>query len=227
MVRFDASGRSLITGITNFPTAPMANTIHLPNGGMLHPSIHRPTINFLRHLGDLDLDPDIQEELEERQDRFQESYRQLVNHYEDLVQHYHTFLRSRIPRILGANPDSVNSEGIVTGTILPGSSSIGDNNIGSQVSLHPSFNDAQPGPSSRITNPCPGPSRPSSSSSQGMAASSSQSSQLNQPSNHGTAASAGANANASSSSPTNFGSIEALAQNIMEMQNLCRYKTCL
>lgn len=71
LVRFDSTGQSLITGITNFPTAPSANSIHVP-GGVLNPTINRPTINILRGLGDLDLDPDIQEELEERQDRFQE-----------------------------------------------------------------------------------------------------------------------------------------------------------
>lgn len=176
LVRFDSTGRSLITGITNFPTAPISVGTSLPR---------REGINLLRNLGDLDIDPDIQEELEERQDRFQESYRQLVNHYEDLVQHYHTFLRSRIPRMLQGEGGS-------------GSSASGGDD-----------DSPRPGPSSAIRSGTGGGT--GSRSSQGQGPSGSGGGQPSQ--------------GASSAVPGRgeFGSIEALAQNIMEMQNLCRY----
>lgn len=259
LVRFDATGRSLITGITNFPTAPSPNPVHHSAGGVLNPTATRPTINLLRGLGDLDLDPDIQEELEERQDRFQESYRQLVTHYEDLVQHYHTFLRSRIPRILGT-----------AGPLEELRTSVGGNYGGASTMSHPhSHSDGHaPALPYRVDEPRPGPSSRLLASDTEMmhqqlpqpllnlannplfrpAVLPPQSSLVHRmfglpqppmdppslpnfnsmPFSHSPASastttqSQGSSSNSANATAREFGSIEALAQNIMEMQNLCR-----
>jgi hypothetical protein len=216
LVRFDASGRSLITGITNFPIAPPQTPIHT---SVFQTPPHRQSINLLRNIGDLDLDPDLQEELEERQDRFQESYRQLVNHYEDLVQHYHSFLRSRIPRILGVGA-SFGSDGNT-------SSSAVTSRRDEVVDDESMFSEPRPGPSTR-SGPNPqdhGRIMPRTSLfTAHMFPSQSPNGSASSPASANTPAETQIQSSNSGSSSTSreFSSIEALAQNIMEMQNLCR-----
>ncbi|CAL8127118.1 unnamed protein product [Orchesella dallaii] len=304
LVRFDRLGRSLITGITNFPSPPCREDVRRTvRGGSSGGSFFRPNIlsrnsrsrratqtfaagaredledaEDVSMVGEGDVveevvvpvpdpvadDPEafiaaataaaeeesmiVGEALNNRQDRFQESYRQLVSHYEELVSNYQQFLRSRIPRILEDSNNVASRRTAALDEALrtlevhnpePNLSQLdnyetdgltitapGIENDSSVETLRGSSVDSPSSPSPVATDDeVPGPSRLIFETTPVRATDSTDTDGSNDESlptsTNQTSAADAATTPTGARSDSDLRSIEALAQNILEMQNLC------